>query len=155
MKFQEKKTINLVLESLFDTYSKRVTDVTKITQAMVSNNIISNEDFTKQIMQLSDTLSTTTKGVIRDVCSKKGCWMTLGLFGGEELMVRFKDYNFFVPLDASGQVIINGKAFISQTSVQDLKHYAEDSGLSKSEIESITKPKITYSFIAEGVILAD
>ena len=120
-----------------------------------ANNIISNEDFTKQIMQLSDTLSTTTKGVIRDVCSKKGCWMTLGLFGGEELMVRFKDYDFFVPLNASGQVIINGKAFISQTSVPDLKHYAEDSGLSKSEIESITKPKITYSFIADGVILAD
>ena len=43
MKFQEKKTINLVLESLFETYSKRVTDVTKITQAMVSNNIISNQ----------------------------------------------------------------------------------------------------------------
>ena len=81
--------------------------------------------------------------------------MTLGLFGGEELMVRFKDYDFFVPLDASGQVIINGKAFISQTSVPDLKHYAEDSGLSKSEIESITKPKITYSFIADGVILAE
>jgi len=43
MKFQEKKTINLVLESLFETYSKRVPDVTKITNAMVSNNIVSNQ----------------------------------------------------------------------------------------------------------------
>ena len=43
MKFQEKKTINLVLESLFETYSKRVPDVTKITEAMVSNNIVSNQ----------------------------------------------------------------------------------------------------------------
>ena len=43
MKFKEKKTINLVLESLFETYSKRVPDVTKITEAMVSNNIVSNQ----------------------------------------------------------------------------------------------------------------
>jgi len=43
MKFQDKKTINLVLESLFETYSKRVPDVTKITNAMVSNNIVSNQ----------------------------------------------------------------------------------------------------------------
>ena len=43
MKFQEKKTINLVLESLFESYSKRVPDVTKITEAMVSNNIVSNQ----------------------------------------------------------------------------------------------------------------
>ncbi|MDC1456161.1 DUF1338 domain-containing protein [Flavobacteriaceae bacterium] len=43
MKFQEKKTINLVLESLFESYSKRVPDVTKITEAMISNNIVSNQ----------------------------------------------------------------------------------------------------------------
>ncbi len=43
MKFQEKNTINLVLESLFETYSKRVPDVTKITNAMVLNNIISDQ----------------------------------------------------------------------------------------------------------------
>ena len=43
MKFQEKNTINLVLESLFETYSKRVPDLTKITNAMVLNNIISDQ----------------------------------------------------------------------------------------------------------------
>ena len=43
MKFQEKKTINLVLESLFETYSKRVPYVNKINEAMVSNNIVSNQ----------------------------------------------------------------------------------------------------------------
>jgi hypothetical protein len=58
MKFKEKKTINLVLESLFDTYSKRVTDVTKITQAMVSNNIISN-----QTEIINDHIAFRTMGV--------------------------------------------------------------------------------------------
>jgi len=43
MKFKEKKTINIVLESLFNTYSSRVPDVKKITKAMVSNNIVSDQ----------------------------------------------------------------------------------------------------------------
>ena len=43
MKFKEKKTINIVLESLFNTYSLRVPDVKKITKAMVSNNIVSDQ----------------------------------------------------------------------------------------------------------------
>jgi hypothetical protein len=35
MKFQNKNTIKIVLESLFSTYSERVPDVKKITNAMV------------------------------------------------------------------------------------------------------------------------
>jgi len=40
MRFKEKKTINIILESLFDTYSNRVPDVKKITSALIDNNII-------------------------------------------------------------------------------------------------------------------
>ena len=43
MKFKEKKTINIILESLFDTYSNRVPDVKKITSALIESNIISNQ----------------------------------------------------------------------------------------------------------------
>ena len=68
-------------------------------------------------------------------------------------MVRFKDYSFFVPLESSGEAIINGIAFNSYTSVEDLRHYAEDSGASFNDIETITEPKVTYNFIAEGVLL--
>jgi len=40
-------------------------------------------------------------------------------------MVRFKDYGFFMPLDASGkEVIVAGKAFVTEVSVADLKHYS-------------------------------
>ena len=38
-------------------------------------------------------------------------------------------------------------------SVKDLKHYAEDAGKSKSEIEKIISPEIKISFLAEGVII--
>ena len=39
MKFKDKNTINIVLESLFSTYSERVPDVKKITNAMVLKKI--------------------------------------------------------------------------------------------------------------------
>ena len=43
MRFKDKKTINIILESLFDTYSDRVPDVKKITSALIESNIISNQ----------------------------------------------------------------------------------------------------------------
>jgi hypothetical protein len=44
MNFKEKKTIHLILESLFETYSNRVPDVKQITNALVKNKIISNQE---------------------------------------------------------------------------------------------------------------
>ena len=72
----------------------------------------------------------------------------------KDLMVRFKDYGFFMPLDAKGDVIMSGFATISETSVEALKHYAEDAGASEQEIEAIIAPELTYSFEADGVLLA-
>ena len=76
--------------------------------------------------------------------------------GNEQIVrVTFKDYGFFMPLDASGNVIVNGKAFVSETSVEDLRHYAEDAGNSVEEIAAIISPERTYSFIADGVLLEE
>ncbi len=105
-------------------------------------------------MKIGDTITTKMSAKINEVCSKKGCWMKLNL-GDDEVMVRFKDYGFFMPLNATGEVIINGKAFIDETSVNDLRHYAEDAGKSKEEIEAITKPKLNYAFEADGVLLKE
>jgi len=106
-------------------------------------------------MKKTDTLFTKVQGTIKEVCSKKGCWMTLDLGDEKELMVRFKDYGFFMPLEAKGDVIINGFATISETSVEDLKHYAEDAGATELEIEGIVASELTYSFEADGVLLAN
>ena len=57
------------------------------------------------------------------------------------LWFRFKDYGFFMPTDAAGkEVIVDGKAFVNEVSVADLKHYAEDAGKSPEEIAKITEP---------------
>lgn len=91
---------------------------------------------------------------IKEVCSKKGCWMKLPLANKSETMVRFKNYGFFMPLDSQGQeVILEGKAFVQLTPVKDLQHFAEDAGKSKEEIAKITEPKKEFTFVANGVLL--
>jgi len=104
-------------------------------------------------LKVGDTLNVKFASNINSVCSKKGCWMRLDVGEEKEVMVKFKDYGFFMPLDAKGEVIVNGKAFVQETSVDELKHYAEDAGKSADEIAEITEPKKTLSFVADGVLL--
>lgn len=104
-------------------------------------------------LNVGDTLTTKVSAKINEVCSKKGCWMKLDLGSEQEVMVTFKDYGFFMPLNAEGEVIINGKAFVKETSVDDLRHYAEDAGKTAEEIAAITQPEKTFAFEADGVLL--
>jgi hypothetical protein len=104
-------------------------------------------------MAEGDTLVTKVTAKINEVCSTKGCWMRLDLENAEEVMVRFKDYGFFMPLNATGEVIVNGKAFVTEISVDELKHYAEDAGKSEAEIAAITEAEKTFAFEADGVLL--
>jgi hypothetical protein len=80
--------------------------------------------------------------------------MRLEMPENKESFVRFKDYGFFVPKDiADSQAVVHGKAFVSETSIEELKHYAEDAGKSEEEIAAITAPEVTYGFTADGVYL--
>lgn len=107
-----------------------------------------------QSLKVGDTSVITFKAKVTDVCKAKGCWMKLDLENGEEAMVKFKDYSFFVPKDITGkEVVLSGKAYVDMMSVEDQKHYAEDGGATESEIEKITTPSKTYSFEANGVLL--
>jgi hypothetical protein len=61
-----------------------------------------------------------------------------------------------MPKDLSGkQVVVDGYAFIETTSVDILRHYAEDAGKSKAEIEAIKEPLRELSFEAAGVMILD
>ncbi len=99
-----------------------------------------------------DTLNVTFTSDVTAVCKKKGCWMKMALKDGREVMVKFKDYAFFVPKNIEkGTAVINGRAYVEEMSVEDQRHYAEDAGMSTEEISKIIHPKITLSFIASGV----
>jgi hypothetical protein len=80
--------------------------------------------------------------------------MNLPLAEEKEAMVRVKEYSFFMPLDAKCKdVIVAGKAFVTVTSVEELRHYAEDAGKSVAEIAKITSVKKEFAFEASGVLL--
>lgn len=108
----------------------------------------------KEKLAHHDSLAMKVEGKIVEVCQKKGCWMELELANGESMRVTFKDYGFFVPKDAGGKtVIMDGYAYNDTTSVAQLRHYAEDGGKPKEEIEKITEPEVAVSFEAHGVII--
>lgn len=103
-----------------------------------------------------DSLELKLVGTVEDVCQTKGCWMTLYMDDSSTMMVRFKDYEFFVPKDAHGKsAIIEGIARVDTISVADQKHYLDDNNASQEEIDAITEPEITYSFEANGVIIKE
>ncbi|MGB3344923.1 MAG: DUF4920 domain-containing protein [Aequorivita sp.] len=104
-------------------------------------------------LKVGDTLSLKFTSEVKEVCKKKGCWMKVDM-EEEEVMIRFKDYGFFMPKDIAGQeVIVEGKAYIEEMSVEDQRHYAEDGGKSGEEIAAITEPKRTLAFEAHGVLI--
>lgn len=104
-----------------------------------------------------DSLPAKFVGTVAEVCQKKGCWMNVKSDkSGDEIFVQFKDYAFFMPKDIAGRkVTLDGYAYREVTSVDELRHYAEDEGKSKEEIEKITEPKEELKFLASGVILMD
>ncbi len=112
-------------------------------------------DVRNLVYQLKNTNAiegATVSGKIVDVCKKKGCWMKLENPQGDAIHVMFKNYALFMPQDIIGKsVVMHGKAFVSTTSIDELRHYAEDAGKSKAEIRKINTPKKELRFEADGV----
>lgn len=107
-------------------------------------------------MEGKDSLNVKLTGTVDKVCQVKGCWMTMGYGQGESMRISFRDYGFFVPKDIDGKdVVVEGTVYMETTSVDDLKHFAEDEGLSEEEIAKITEPETALTFVADGVIVKD
>ena len=134
------------LQIKYDSFGDKISD-----NGMIDSKTMLNKF---KALKAGDTLNVKFASKINEVCSKKGCWMKLDLTDGTETMVRFKDYGFFMPLDANGrEVVVNGKAFVKETSVDELRHYAEDAGKTKEEIALITESKVEFAFEADGVLM--
>ena len=134
--------------SLYASYGEKISSEAPLTKTEMMDRF--------STMKEGDTLNLKFASSINEVCKKKGCWMKLDLGGEQESMVRFKDYGFFVPKDAdSKEVIVEGKAYVTKISVDQLRHYAKDGGKSQEEIDQITEPELTYAFEAHGVLLKE
>lgn len=93
-------------------------------------------------------------GKVVEVCQEKGCWMKVEQSNGEKLMVKFKDYGFFMPKDIVGkEIVLDGEASVKEVSVKQLQHYAKDAGKSEEEIKKIKEPKKEVQFVAKGVLV--
>ncbi|MEX1383094.1 DUF4920 domain-containing protein [Lutibacter sp.] len=164
------KNVVLVVMSLFFLASckndkakkaEKIVETAEIAYHSFGDEITDAEVLTKEQMaekykdlKVGDTINVKFASKINEVCKSKGCWMNLDLGNEAESFVKFKDYGFFMPLNADGrEVIVNGKAFVTTTSVDELRHFAEDAGKSEEEIAEITDPKYTLSFEADGVLM--
>ena len=127
----------------FDTYGESF-DVSSINDYTAEKELLfSNPD--KKIKIEGEILST---------CPMKGCWMKMSI-AQDTILVRFKDYGFFVPKEgiAGDKTIINGMLSVDTLSVALLRHYAEDAGKSLEEIKRITEPEVSMTFLADGVLI--
>lgn len=125
---------------------------------ITADKALTKEQMTQKYASLKkgDTINAKFKSKIMSVCKKKGCWMKMDLAQNKESFIRFKDYGFFVPLNAdNSEAVVSGKAFLDVISVDELRHYAKDGGKSQEEIDKITEPKITYAFQADGVLIQE
>jgi hypothetical protein len=93
---------------------------------------------------------------ITGVCQSKGCWMNLGTpdaKGNPPVFVKFKDYGFFVPKDASGRnAVVVGELSFKQETVAETKHYLEDAGKTE-EAKKVTEGRKVLRFMASGVAI--
>lgn len=125
-------------------YGKAITKDNAITVSKLEGSFHADSTYTGKIT-----------GEVVSVCKKKGCFVQLKREGnGEPVLVRFKDYGFFMPQDIVGKtIVLEGNAKVKETSVAWLKHYAEDEGKSAEEIAKITEPKVDITIIADGVVV--
>jgi hypothetical protein len=92
------------------------------------------------------------KGKVVEVCQALGCWAKVQKDDGTTVMIKVKDHEFAMPKDIVGKtIVVEGKAELKETSVAMLKHYAEDAGKSKEEVDKIKDPKKEVIMMIKGV----
>jgi len=96
--------------------------------------------------------SVVLEGVADAVCQKKGCWMEVVSEPGKQgIRVTFKDYGFFVPMDAGGMVVrAEGMIEIKTLDKEYVDHLAEEGASIKRNPDG-TATEI--GFVATGVEL--
>ncbi len=135
------------VELVYLSFGDKITDVNVLPKVKIIE--------TYKNLKAGDTVIVKFIAKVNEVCQAKGCWMRLDI-GDSEAMVKFKDYGFFMPKNiADKEVIVHGKAFVAEVSIEEQRHYAEDAGKSEEEITAIIQVERTLSFEADGVLLIE
>ena len=121
--------------------------------AAIGTPVLTGAEVLKQL-ETSDSIWVTFQAPIQAVCQTKGCWMEVQLDSATTALVRFKDYGFFMPMDASGELAtIAGAVTKKELSVEWLQEQARDANEPDSVVAAITQPEIRLTVMASGVAL--
>ncbi|HEX2059336.1 MAG TPA: DUF4920 domain-containing protein [Thermoanaerobaculia bacterium] len=93
------------------------------------------------------------EGVIAAACTRKGCWMQLAPAADakEGVRVTFKDYGFFIPLDAKGmKARAEGVAVVKTLSKAEADHLEQEGAKLTRKADGSA---LEVSFVANGVEL--
>jgi Domain of unknown function (DUF4920) len=98
--------------------------------------------------------SVRVEGVIVRSCKMEGCWMELApKEGAKSVRVKFKDHQFFIPLNSAGAFAkAEGVFSVKTLSKEEVKHLVEEDGAKFDNINpdgTVTE----VSFEASGVEL--
>ena len=101
----------------------------------------------------TESAQVKVKGKVVEVCKAEGCWLRMETANGS-ILIKMKDHAYFVPLSMNGKTIVaDGSVTLKETSVEMLRHYAEDAGRSKEEIAAIKEPKREITMQAKGILV--
>ena len=132
-----------------------VADGAVVGAALPGGAALSTDDLIAQADAL-DGQDVVVEGAPREVCQKKGCWLTLADADGRTLRVvvpkdEAGDYLFTFPTDASGEPYrIAGRLDVETASVDEQRHYAEDGGADAATVAAITEPERSLVLTATG-----
>ena len=104
----------------------------------------------EKALEKSEKFTGKLEGKVTRVCTSKGCWLALQSDDSDQpVVVRFKDYGFFVPQDIEGMIEMYGGAedIVGKTVV--VEGYAKTK--EKEDKDGNTVKDI--SFTADGVLV--
>jgi hypothetical protein len=120
-----------------------------------TDNAVDIADITSKL-DTGKSIDVKIKAKVLDVCPKKGCWVSLYVNDSTKAFVKMKDYAFFLPTAAKGKtIVLEGTAKLTETSVAELKHYAEDAKKPQAEIDAITQPQREIRLLASGITVVE
>ena len=92
------------------------------------------------------------EGVVAASCTRKGCWMQLApAEDAQGVRVTFKDYGFFIPLDAKGmKARAEGVAVVTTLSKAEADHLEEEGAKIARRKDGTA---VEVAFVANGVEL--
>ncbi|MCH1920724.1 DUF4920 domain-containing protein [Shewanella sp. A3A] len=98
----------------------------------------------------------TIKGVVTNVCEKRGCWMTVKSDQRfQELFIKVRDGDMVFPMSARGsEAIVTGKLTAIPLSLEQSRDYLADEAKKQGkafDVASVTEPVNFYQLAPSGV----